>query len=386
MSRLFTGERVILYHGAFGRGDDLVHQIRYTDNNGKKRRKIVPSDKDPIAWAKQMDIAINQSTETVIDDFSFGALYENYKDELQEQVKNFQTNGKYGEKLRPTTFKKKLIDYVKWILPYFKDEDIRTITPNKILKWQKWLRKNMKPQSANAKLGELRRCFSFFVVEGYILSNPCREIPNLIAEPPVQGYTPSQSEIFALIDAAHPRNFESQYEKNKMLWHYALLRLVADTGVRISEAIGLDWNSVRNDRIYIKAAAVDGYLFDETKTRHSERDIPIASSLVTVLKEHRLLTARSNNLVFTNEKGNLFRSTDVRKQVLIPACKRVGMPVIGWHGLRRAYITELFDRGKRDEHVQRLCGHAPGSKMTRGVYQKVRAEEVVKQENVIEYR
>ena len=84
MSRLFTGERVILYHGAFGRGDDLVHQIRCTDNNGKKRRKIVPSDKDPIAWAKQMDVAINQSTETVIDDFSFGALYENYRNEPKQ--------------------------------------------------------------------------------------------------------------------------------------------------------------------------------------------------------------------------------------------------------------------------------------------------------------
>ena len=188
MSRLFTGERVILYHGAFGRGDDLVYQIRYTDNNGKKRRKVVPSDQESMAWAKKMDVAINQSTETVTDGYSFAALYEEYKNELQDQVKNYEANSKYGEKLRPTTFKKKLIDYVKWILPYFKDEDIRMITPGKIKKWQKWLRKNMKPQSANAKLGELRRCFSFFVVEEYILSNPCRELPNLTPEAPVQGY------------------------------------------------------------------------------------------------------------------------------------------------------------------------------------------------------
>ena len=53
MSRLFTGERVILYHGAFGDGDELVYQIRYTDNNGKKRLKVVRSDKEPIAWAKR---------------------------------------------------------------------------------------------------------------------------------------------------------------------------------------------------------------------------------------------------------------------------------------------------------------------------------------------
>ena len=96
MSRLFTGERVILYHGAFERGDDLVYQIRYTDNNGKKRRKVVPSDQEPMAWAKKMGVATNQSTETVTDDYSFAALYEEYKNELQEQVKNYEANSKYG--------------------------------------------------------------------------------------------------------------------------------------------------------------------------------------------------------------------------------------------------------------------------------------------------
>ena len=33
--------------------DDLVYQIRYIDNNGEKRLKVVRSDKEPIAWAKR---------------------------------------------------------------------------------------------------------------------------------------------------------------------------------------------------------------------------------------------------------------------------------------------------------------------------------------------
>ena len=43
----------------------------------------MPGDQEPMAWAKKMDVAINKSTETITDDYSFGALYENYKDELQ---------------------------------------------------------------------------------------------------------------------------------------------------------------------------------------------------------------------------------------------------------------------------------------------------------------
>ena len=387
MSIVFQGERVRLIEGKYNRGEKLKYQLRYTDNNGVERRKMAPKDcADVIAWAKDRDQLLQQTADDSVSDFGFKAMFQHFHDELYEQVKNYENDSKYGEKLRPTTFKKKLIDYKKWILPYFENEDIRLITPSKIKKWQKWLRNNMKPQSANMKLGELRRCFSFFVVEEYILHNPCREIKNLASEEPVQGYTPTQAEIYALIDATHPDNFEDQRERNTMLWHYALIRLVAETGVRISEAIALDWDSVRDDHIYIKAAVSDGYRFDETKTRHSERKIPIGRSLAIALKEHRLLTARCNKIVFTNEKGKLFRTTDVRTQVLDKATKRAGLPKIGWHGLRRAYITELFERGKRDEHVQKLCGHAPGSKMTRGVYQKVRSEEVVKQENVIEYR
>ena len=68
MSRLFTGERVILYHGAFGDGDELVYQIRYTDNNGEKRPKVVRSDKEPIAWAIRFAEQIG-STHPVSDFF-----------------------------------------------------------------------------------------------------------------------------------------------------------------------------------------------------------------------------------------------------------------------------------------------------------------------------
>ena len=43
MSRLFTGERVILYHGAFGRGVDLLRHVVMTLKLEKTDGLLIPN-------------------------------------------------------------------------------------------------------------------------------------------------------------------------------------------------------------------------------------------------------------------------------------------------------------------------------------------------------
>lgn len=165
-------------------------------------------------------------------------------------------------------------------------------------------------------------------------------------------------------------------------WKYVLVKLCAETGVRISEALALQWKAIRKDVISIERAVVQGEV-GKTKTAGSTRKLKISPSLASAFKELRLQSMRTD-FVFVNAEGNLLSASDVLKQVLRPACKRAGVRDFGWHGLRRAWVTNQFNRGIREDHVQTLAGHAPGSKVTRAIYNKVREEDVLRDDYVVE--
>ena len=121
-----------------------------------------------------------------------------------------------------------------------------------------------------------------------------------------------------------------------------------------------------------------------TKNNGSKRKIIISTSLAKQLTELRL-KSYSTEFVFLNSKGGFLAPIEVTKQILRPACAKADVPEFGWHGLRRMYITQLFNRNVREDHVQTLAGHAPGSKVTRSIYNKVRAEDVLIEDYVTEF-
>ena len=99
-------------------------------------------------------------------------------------------------------------------------------------------------------LGVLNSAMGWFVLEEYIPVNPCAEIENLPTHTVDQGYTPTSAEVAQLLDEAHHRNFSDdpvtqatfgdERDLKTWMWHHQLLRLCAETGCRISEALTRD--------------------------------------------------------------------------------------------------------------------------------------------------
>ena len=98
-----------------------------------------------------------------------------------------------------------------------------------------------------------------------------------------------------------------------------MLQLIAATGMRKGEALGLSWKAVDLDAGVLKVAATlgrtDGALtLSEPKTARSRRVIPLSAPMVTMLKSHRKtqkaerLAAgdqwNDTGLVFTTELGD----------------------------------------------------------------------------------
>lgn len=133
------------------------------------------------------------------------------------------------------------------------------------------------------------------------------------------------------------------------VWH-----LTATTGLRRAEICGLRWAEVELDRARLCAAntitEVRGQLVEqrEGKTASASRSLALDPATVTVLRrwrthqtQERLAAGpawRDTDLVFTREDGSPHPPKRL-SSTFTTQTDRLGLPRIGFHGLRHTYAT-----------------------------------------------
>jgi integrase len=163
----------------------------------------------------------------------------------------------------------------------------------------------------------------------------------------VQALTREQLAAFLLV--VHPR-------------HRVFFELLAATGLRISEAIGLQWRHLQLDgsspHVQVRRGVVRGKV-GPPKTRHSRRDVPIDTSLARSLRGHRSASEwpGEDDLVFTATNGAFLHAGNLRRRVLKVAAEEAGAPWAGFHTFRHTCASLLFASGRNAVQVQRWLGH-----------------------------
>jgi integrase len=152
----------------------------------------------------------------------------------------------------------------------------------------------------------------------------------------------------------------------------ALFRLMALTGIRRSEAVGLRWSDLQLDRhrLTVRQAAtvIDGEeTVDAPKTRRSRRVVDLDGETVAALQRHRAhqreqflrvgVTATASDRVFTNDLGEPLRPASVG-QAFSRLVKAAGVPVIRLHDLRHTHASQLLMAGINVKVVSERLGHA----------------------------
>ena len=138
-----------------------------------------------------------------------------------------------------------------------------------------------------------------------------------------------------------------------------LFDLLASTGLRISEAIGLRVMDARLETdapcVHVRRAIVNGQL-TAPKSRHGRRTIPISLALANRLRE--LAAGRvETELLFRGAQGAVLRPGNLRYRVLIPAAQRAGVPWARFYTLRHTCAAMLIDAGASPLRLQRWMGH-----------------------------
>jgi len=151
----------------------------------------------------------------------------------------------------------------------------------------------------------------------------------------------------------------------------ALIHLLASTGLRIGEGLGLIWDDVDLDaaRIRVRATLIrlSGKLpaRGEPKTPAAKRTIPISGDLVDRLRrlpEWNYGGVMPHDLrqrpVFVSDRGTWLHDSNLAVRDWHPLLKRLGLPTSGFHKLRHTFASIVLNKGLDPATVSRLMGHA----------------------------
>lgn len=126
----------------------------------------------------------------------------------------------------------------------------------------------------------------------------------------------------------------------------AFFRLLAFAGLRVGEAVRLQWGHLDLKRKTIT-------ITDDTKN-DTYRVIPIAADLMPFLES---LPTRTG-LVFVNSAGHRFCTPNAWQKRLDTIVKQTGLQHASPHAFRHSFCTYLWEQGIQPRRIQYLMGHA----------------------------
>ncbi len=146
----------------------------------------------------------------------------------------------------------------------------------------------------------------------------------------------------------------------------ALFILLVTSGLRLGEALGLQWQDIdfEKRRIAIRRSLteVGGVVqLGSTKTRGSRRSVEIGAVAMGALSKHHVAQqgqGSSSELVFTTAIGTPLRRSNLRRSHFEPILKRAGIKSLTIHGLRHAMTSFGIASGVAPKILAERLGHS----------------------------
>ena len=180
---------------------------------------------------------------------------------------------------------------------------------------------------------------------------------------------------------------EKFLEYAKETLHYEEFALILQTGMRVSEVMGLKWSdidfakrSISIQRILHFRKKEERFEFGEPKSKSGIREIPMTDECYRILKEvkmKKLVSVEFPDLVFTNKLGIPTKSSTYDSAIAKITCK-AGIEKFSMHCLRHTFATRCIECGMRPKTLQKILGHANIS-ITMNLYVHVTDEEKYKE-------
>lgn len=207
-------------------------------------------------------------------------------------------------------------------------------------------RQGLAKSSISRKLASVRCFLRYLCKRGRLKTNPGRNLHNPKQES-IQPRMLNVDETFALLDSTPCQGTEATIARDR-----ALAELLYGSGLRISEALGLDVDDIRNGVRLISVYGKGG----------KQRLCPLSETCVDALAlwlEARVsLALPSERALFVGNRGKRLNRRQAQR-ILANMCREAGLEkTISPHGLRHSFASHLLAAGADMRTVQELLGHA----------------------------
>jgi len=155
--------------------------------------------------------------------------------------------------------------------------------------------------------------------------------------------------------------------------HGLVIRLALETGLRIGELLGLQWSDIdfTDSSLTIKRTINRLKSFDpnsttktvvvvsEPKTKNSLRTIPLSSTMLAELTQHRQAQERiiKQAYIFINSNQNPFEARRMQK-IFKDILHWAELKDINFHALRHTFATRALEANVPAKVVSEMLGHA----------------------------
>lgn len=330
--------------GIYKRGNSYV--VRFRDPQGKDRKRYARTLAEARAIKAETKADISRGEYRATSKVTFNAYATDW---LQTY------SGRTSRGVRESTMAEYRRAIEQRAIPHFGKRPLASIEPRDVKAYLAWVSEQrarsgdpLARNTVRLALAPLRALFATAVEEGVIRVNPCTgvRLPR-----PLDDDQDDEQAVKALTDE----------ELRALLGHvkaeYALLtRLMAETGLRVGEAIALQGKHLElgRQRILVQRRLYEGK-FAPPKSKYGRREVPISKSLARALWQ-QFAAVEPDALLFPGRDGKPMRSSTVLRAVKA-AGKAAGVPWAGCHTLRHTSATRLFKAGWNAKQVQLALGH-----------------------------
>ena len=330
-----------------------------TDANGKQitttRRNFNTKKEAQLALSRlKVQFEKGEYNKPKEDRYTFNQVFEIWKNNYELTVKE-------------STFVKVMSQYEFHILPIFGSKyidsisviDIQNYANDKVNKFVNY--RNL--------ITNISRIFDYAVNIGLIDANPTKRIS--IPKRKISVGDNKKQNYYTKIEL---KQFLDLSRKQQPYYIYAFFQLLAYSGCRKGEILGLQWRSVsfKDNHINIMqtiASGKDNRLYlEQPKTKHSKRIVSLDKQTMAVLKhwkkEQRKMmfqlgynTMNDEQLVFSNIENSFLQVSKPRKWMLQTIHKN-NLKEISIHGFRHTHATLLLEAGVSPKVISERLGHS----------------------------
>ncbi len=190
------------------------------------------------------------------------------------------------------------------------------------------------PKSTSRKLNAVKTFFRWVKDEGYIEEDPSREVSHPEINAPEPGYL-SPIEYRSLRDTA-------KYDRKVA----AMIELILQTGMRISEVANLKVSDVKRDEVVIDAYATQ-----------PERRIPLNKTARAAIEDYlRERSDATSPYLFVSKTGNPLAIRNIRA-LIDRYLQRAELSEFSVNDLRNTFLIENIKRGVDLVTISQAAGH-----------------------------